>query len=84
MSHLLTFADADNEEEALEDEVFVLESIAEAKKNDEEKLRVTLLVSLRETVASITKILDTVEVNHTNLSSFNVWRCQRLRIHAET
>ena len=56
-------ADADEEEEALEDDVFVLESIAEAKKNDEERLRVTMLVSLQETVASIAKILRIVEVN---------------------
>ena len=56
-------ADADEEEEALEDDVFVLESIAEAKKNDEERLRVTMLVTLRETVTSIAKILRIVEVN---------------------
>ena len=57
-------ADTDVEDETLEDDVFVLESIAEAKKNDEEKLRVTIVVSLKETVASIAKIFRIVEVDH--------------------
>jgi len=56
--------DTDVEDETLEDDVFVLESIAEAKKNDEERLRVTIVVSLKETVASIAKIFRIVELNH--------------------
>ena len=61
---LCDVADTDVEDETLEDDVFVLESIAEAKKNDEERLRVTIVVSLKETVASIAKIFRTVEVDH--------------------
>ena len=61
---LCDVADTDVEDETLEDDVFVLESIAEAKKNDEEKLRVTIVVSLKETVASIAKIFRIVEVDH--------------------
>ena len=61
---LCDVAETDVEEETLEDDVFVLESIAEAKKNDEERLRVTIVVSLKETVASIAKIFRIVEVDH--------------------
>jgi len=61
---LCDVADTDVEDETLEDDVFVLESIAEAKKNDEERLRVTIVVSLKETVASIAKIFRIVEVDH--------------------
>ena len=61
---LCDVADTDVEDETLEDDVFVLESIAEAKKNDEERLRVTMVVSLKETVASIAKIFRIVEVDH--------------------
>lgn len=60
---LCDVADTDVEDETLEDDVFVLESIAEAKKNDEERLRVTMVVSLKETVASIAKIFRIVEVD---------------------
>ena len=58
----MDIADADVEDETLEENVFVLESIAEAKKNDEERLRVTMVVSLRETVSSIANIFRIVEV----------------------
>ena len=61
---LCDVADTDVEDETHEDDVFVLESIAEAKKNDEERLRVTIVVSLKETVASIAKIFRIVEVDH--------------------
>ena len=61
---LCDVADTDVEDETLEDDVFVLESIAEAKKNDEERLRVTIVASLKETVASIAKIFRIVEVDH--------------------
>ena len=72
-------ADADVEDETLEDDVFVLESIAEAKKNDEERLRVIMVVSLLETVASIAKIFRIVEViGHSLLMSAKFWHFFKL------
>lgn len=52
------------DEELGEDDVFVLESIAEAKKSDEDKLRVTLLLTLKDTVPSLAKIIRIIEVNN--------------------
>ncbi len=49
-------------EDDLEDDVFVLESIAEAKKNNEEKLRVALLLSFKEAVSALPRICKIVEV----------------------
>ena len=45
-----------------DDDVFILESIAEAKKNDEETLRVTLILTLRDTLLSISRIIKIIEV----------------------
>ena len=45
-----------------DDDVFVLESIAKAKKNDEEKLRVTLIITFKDNLLSISKIIKIVEV----------------------
>lgn len=46
-----------------DDDVFILESIAEAKKNDEENLRVTLILSLKDNLLSISRIIKIIEVN---------------------
>ncbi len=43
------------------------------KKNDEEKLRVTMIVSLKETVTSMAKILKIIEVMTNNES----WMAQQ-------
>ena len=48
-----------------EDDVFVLESIAEAKKNEEDKLRVTLILSLKDSMPALTKVLKIIEVSST-------------------
>ena len=45
-----------------DDDVFILESIAEAKKNDEENLRVTLILSLKDNLLSISRIIKIIEV----------------------
>ena len=45
-----------------DDDVFILESIAEAKKNDEETLRVTLILSLKDNLLSISRIIKIIEV----------------------
>ena len=50
------------DEELGDDDVFVLESIAEAKKNEEDRLRVTLVISLKDTMTSLTRILKIIEV----------------------
>ena len=48
--------------EVVDDEISLLEAIAEAKKNDEERLHVTFLVGLCETFTSIAKVLHIIEV----------------------
>ena len=48
-----------------EDDVFVLESIAEAKKNEEDKLRVTLILSLKDSMPALTKVLKIIEASST-------------------
>lgn len=53
------------DEELGDDDVFVLESIAEAKKNEEDRLRVTLVISLKDTMTSLTRILKIIEVKST-------------------
>ena len=45
-----------------DDDVFILESIAEAKKNDEETLRVTLILTLKDNLLSISRIIKIIEV----------------------
>lgn len=52
-----------SDEELGDDDVFVLESIAEAKKNEEDRLRVTLVLGLRDAGQSLAKVLRAVEVN---------------------
>ena len=56
--YIADFAD----EELADDDVFVLESIAEAKKNDEECLRVTLIITLKDNLLSISRIIKIIEV----------------------
>ena len=50
-----------------DDDVFVLESIAEAKKNDKENLRVTLIITLKDNLLSISRIIKIIEVIRTIL-----------------
>ena len=50
-----------------DDDVFILESIAEAKKNDEENLRVTLILSLKDNLLSISRIIKIIEVIEFNV-----------------
>lgn len=50
------------DEDLGEDDVFVLESIAEAKKNDEDKLRVTLILNMKESMTSLGKVIKIIEV----------------------
>ena len=45
-----------------DDDVFILESIADAKKNNEENLRVTLIITLKDNLLSISKIIKIIEV----------------------
>ena len=56
------------DEDLGEDDVFVLESIAEAKKNEEDKLRVTLILSLKDSMPALTKVLKIIEVPITSLN----------------
>ena len=56
--HFAEFAD----ELLGDDDVFVLESIAEAEKNDQEKLRVALIITLKDSLLSISKIIKIIEV----------------------
>ncbi len=57
------------DEELGEDDVFVLESIAEAKKSDEDKLRVTLLLTLRDTIPALAKVIRIIEVSRKTISN---------------
>ena len=50
-----------------DDDVFILESIADAKKNNEENLRVTLIITLKDNLLSISKIIKIIEVCSKNL-----------------
>ena len=50
-----------------DDDVFILESIAEAKKNNEENLRVTLIITLKDNLLSISRIIKIIEVCSKNL-----------------
>ena len=50
------------DEDLGEDDVFVLESIAEAKKNDEDKLRVSLILTMKESMAALGKVVKIIEV----------------------
>ena len=50
------------DEDLGEDDVFVLESIAEAKKNDEDKLRVTLILTMKESMVALGKVVKIIEV----------------------
>ena len=50
------------DDELGDDDVFVLESIAEAKKTDDDKLRVTLVLSLKDAMTSLARILKVIEV----------------------
>ncbi len=58
-----------------DDDVFVLESIANAQKSDEERLRVTLVLSLRDTMESLTRILKTVEVREATHTDHVLYKC---------
>ena len=55
------------DEDLGEDDVFVLESIAEAKKNDEDKLRVSLILTMKESMAALGKVVKIIEVRQNNL-----------------
>ena len=57
------------DEDLGEDDVFVLESIAEAKKNDEDKLRVSLILTMKESMAALGKVVKIIEVRRSNLIS---------------
>ena len=50
------------DEELGEDDVFVLESIAEAKKNEEDKLRVTIILTMKDSMAALAKVVKIIEV----------------------
>ena len=50
------------DEDLGEDDVFVLESIAEAQKNEDDKLRVTLVLSLKESLPALAKVIKIIEV----------------------
>ena len=50
------------DEDLGEDDVFVLESIAEAQKNEDDKLRVTLILSLKESLPALAKVIKIIEV----------------------
>jgi hypothetical protein len=50
------------DEELGDDDVFVLESIAEARQNKDDKLRVTLVFTLKDTLSSLAKIIKIIEV----------------------
>ena len=59
--HLIFFKDF-SDDVLGDDDVFILESIAEAKKNDEENLRVTLILTLKDNLLSISRIIKIIEV----------------------
>ena len=42
--------------------MFVLESIAEAQKNEEDKLRVTLILTLKDSMTALAKVIKIIEV----------------------
>ena len=50
------------DEELGDDDVFVLESIAEARQRKDDKLRVTLVFTLKDTMVSLAKIIKIIEV----------------------
>ena len=50
------------DEDLGEDDVFVLESIAEAQKNEEDKLRVTLILTLKDSMTALAKVIKIIEV----------------------
>ncbi len=50
------------DEELGDDDVFVLESIAEATQRKDDKLRVTLVFTLKDTMTSLAKIIKIIEV----------------------
>lgn len=63
--HPLFFAFLELLDEAIgDDDVFVLESIAEAQKNKENKIQVTMVISLRDGMASMARIIKVIEVNN--------------------
>ena len=51
------------DEELGEDDVFVLESIAEAKKTEEDKLRVTIVLAMKDSMVALGKVVKIIEVN---------------------
>ena len=51
------------DEELGDDDVFVLESIAEATQRKDDKLRVTLVFTLKDTMTSLAKIIKIIEVS---------------------
>ena len=51
------------DEELGDDDVFVLESIAEARQRKDDKLRVTLVFTLKDTMVSLAKIIKIIEVS---------------------
>ena len=59
------------DEDLGEDDVFVLESIAEAKKNDEDKLRVSLILTMKESMAALGKVVKIIEVRMNNKGQNN-------------
>ena len=52
-----------SDEDLGEDDVFVLELIAEAQKNEDDKLRVTLILSLKESLPALAKVIKIIEDN---------------------
>jgi len=63
------------DEELGDDDVFVLESIANAQESKDDKLQVTIVFTLKDTMMSLARIIRLVEVY---ISYFNVYRSQKL------
>jgi hypothetical protein len=51
------------DDELGDDDVFVLESIAEASQRKDDKLRVTLVFTLKDTMVSLAKIIKIIEAS---------------------
>lgn len=57
------------DEDLGEDDVFIIESIAGARRNEEDKLRVTMILTLlKDSMAALNKIIKIVEVNNGSIA----------------
>ena len=65
------------DEELGDDDVFVLESIAEARQRKDDKLRVTLVFTLKDTMTSLPRIIKIIEVKYL------VWLQAIFKAHSE-